>query len=827
MKKIFIISVFLVVILALAACDLIDSISGKNNTPDTVSVTGVLLNKTSTSLVVGGAETLFANIEPSNATNKNVTWISGNDTVATVSAGGLVTGVSAGTATIIVTTVDKGKTTFCTVTVGNTAVSVTSVSLNKTSTSLFVGGTETLFTAITPSNATNQSVTWSSSNPSVVTVSAGGEVTGVSAGMATITVTTRDGGKSAACTVTILNEGGPIPVLTGDRYQAIPDTSTGIDKIKYSFSYNGYDYYYIYLGQLGNIPLYYDDTHRHSWNYSSTTYTFETTNTTTEEITNTVEKSSEEAVSITKEHTVSVTTGGSLSEEIGFEVNFKDIFKIGGKVTAEQNWSNYTSDTSGTGFQRTTSLTDTVAYAKTNSNALRRSRDFVLTRSDKEGYYRYTCFSVSDVYLYVIRDPAKPDEIYYEFKECIIPNLYFWDLDYSETPDFNKSDATRFGLDISIIKNLPPPKVPLSDSPIHPTGVSLNKTSAILEKGGIETLTATITPSNAANKNVTWSTSNTSVATVSATGTVTAISAGSAIITVTTVDGNLTATCNVTVRITSWNVNNESSWYEAVNSIKNGGNGTVGTPKTYIITVSGNIPIPGSTVNSFGNISNAVVILNGNGKLYLTSRGSMLTIGSSQTVRIDSVDLTLQGIKTGQNGSNQDNNASVVTVAASGRLEFKNGIISGNTAVSGGGVYVDGSFTMSGGMISGNNSLFGGGVFINSSGSFTMTGGTIDGNAAIATPSTGYGGGVYVGGSFTMTGGTISGNSAGIYGGGVYINTDATFSKSGNSIIYGIDALASLRNTASLKGNAAYWAITASSYYYQENTAGANHDLST
>jgi len=544
-RKICIIPAFLAVILAIVACDLIDDISDKINPSATVSVTGVLLNKTSTSLVVGGTETLFANIEPSNASNKKVTWISGNTAVATVSAGGLVTGLSSGTATIIVTTVDKGKTTFCTVTVGNTVVPVTSVLLNKTSTSLVVGSTETLFTAIRPLNATNQSVTWSSSSPTIATVSEGGEVTGVSAGTATITVTTVDGGHQAACTVTTVNEGGPITVFEGNRYQAAPYTSN--DKIKYSFSYNGYDYYYIYLGQLGNIPLFYDDTHRHSWSYTSSTYTFETTKTTTEEITNTVEKSSGEAVSITKEHTVSATTGGSLSAEIGTSVNFLDIFKIGGKITAEENWSNYTSDTSGTGFQRTTSLTDTVAYAKTNSNALRRSRDFVLTRADKEGYYRYTCFSVSDVYLYVIRDPAKPNEIYYEFKECIIPNLYFWDLDYSETPDFNKSDATKFGLDISILKRLPVPALTLSDPPVYPTGVSLDKSSINLDVGGKETLIATITPSNTTNNNVTWSSSNTSVAMVSATGTVTAVSTGSAIITVTTVEGKLTAACNVTI----------------------------------------------------------------------------------------------------------------------------------------------------------------------------------------------------------------------------------------------------------------------------------------
>ena len=65
--------------------------------------------------------------------------------------------------------------------------------------------------------------------------------------------------------------------------------------------------------------------------------------------------------------------------------------------------------------------------------------------------------------------------------------------------------------------------------------------------GGTEQLTSTIQPSNATNQNVTWTSSNSSVATVNNNGLVTAMAAGSAIITVKTVDGNKTATCSVSV----------------------------------------------------------------------------------------------------------------------------------------------------------------------------------------------------------------------------------------------------------------------------------------
>lgn len=79
------------------------------------------------------------------------------------------------------------------------------------------------------------------------------------------------------------------------------------------------------------------------------------------------------------------------------------------------------------------------------------------------------------------------------------------------------------------------------------TGVSLDKTTLTLAVNDTGKLTATVIPDNATNKNVTWKSSNTSVATVSADGTVTAKNAGTATITVTTVDGGKTATCTVTV----------------------------------------------------------------------------------------------------------------------------------------------------------------------------------------------------------------------------------------------------------------------------------------
>jgi uncharacterized protein YjdB len=79
------------------------------------------------------------------------------------------------------------------------------------------------------------------------------------------------------------------------------------------------------------------------------------------------------------------------------------------------------------------------------------------------------------------------------------------------------------------------------------TGVAVSPTSLSLNKGQTSTLTATISPANATNKNVTWTSSNANVATVSTSGLITAVAVGSATITATTQDGTKTATCLVTV----------------------------------------------------------------------------------------------------------------------------------------------------------------------------------------------------------------------------------------------------------------------------------------
>ena len=171
-----------------------------------VSVTGVTLNKTALTLTEGGEETLVAEVAPANATNKAVTWESGNPEVASVDQSGKVTAVKAGTATITVTTADGGKTASCTVTVNAATVAVTGVTLDKVSATMEIGDVLTLRPTVAPANATNKAVTWESGNPEVASVDQSGKVTALKAGETTVTVKTADGNKTAVCTITVNSE---------------------------------------------------------------------------------------------------------------------------------------------------------------------------------------------------------------------------------------------------------------------------------------------------------------------------------------------------------------------------------------------------------------------------------------------------------------------------------------------------------------------------------------------------------------------------------------------------------------------------------------------
>lgn len=167
-----------------------------------IAVESVTLNPTSLSLTEGESATVSATISPSDATNQKVLWTTSNQSVANVE-NGLVIALSAGSATVTAISDDGGKTATCEVTVKAKVIEVTGVSLDKTTLELEEGSTGTLSFTVAPSNATDKSVCWTSSDESVATVSAEGVVSALKAGKTTVTVTTVDQGKTASCEVIV------------------------------------------------------------------------------------------------------------------------------------------------------------------------------------------------------------------------------------------------------------------------------------------------------------------------------------------------------------------------------------------------------------------------------------------------------------------------------------------------------------------------------------------------------------------------------------------------------------------------------------------------
>ena len=168
----------------------------------TVAVTGVTLNPTGLELKVGETGTVAATVAPENATDKTVTWSCDKTDIATVDSTGKITAVKEGTATI---TAKAGeKTATCTVTVkAKGPVAVTGITVNPATVKLDVGKTTVLGVTITPEDAAEKGVTWKSSDETKATVDSKGCVTAKAEGTVTITATTKDGNKTADCTVTI------------------------------------------------------------------------------------------------------------------------------------------------------------------------------------------------------------------------------------------------------------------------------------------------------------------------------------------------------------------------------------------------------------------------------------------------------------------------------------------------------------------------------------------------------------------------------------------------------------------------------------------------
>ncbi|MBP5466618.1 MAG: Ig-like domain-containing protein, partial [Clostridia bacterium] len=185
-------------------------------------VESVSLNENSLIIVKGEKATLVATVNPADATNKEVRFSSSNEDIATVDGNGEIIAKETGSTIITVVTVDGEKTAQCEVSVYQP---VSDISMSEPVVSVIVGEEHQIIATITPFDATNKNIIWTTDS-TCISLSDSGIIKGLSKGQATVTATTEDGGKQISCTVNVIQQVSGIELDKDTVYMGIDDTVT-------------------------------------------------------------------------------------------------------------------------------------------------------------------------------------------------------------------------------------------------------------------------------------------------------------------------------------------------------------------------------------------------------------------------------------------------------------------------------------------------------------------------------------------------------------------------------------------------------------------------
>ena len=206
---------------------------------NSVIINSITLNQKSAKLGIGAEVKLYVNFNPSTSTNKKITWTSSNSNVASVNSSGLVTTKGVGTAIITATTFNS-KTASCTITVTNEKIQVSSIKLSSNQYSVKVNGKVGITPIISPSNATNQKITLTSSNNNIATVASDGSVKGIKEGVVEITAKTNNG-KTAKAFVIVKNKNSSVNYLNGSTIKYWYDNTYKTYAITHIWVRNAYN----------------------------------------------------------------------------------------------------------------------------------------------------------------------------------------------------------------------------------------------------------------------------------------------------------------------------------------------------------------------------------------------------------------------------------------------------------------------------------------------------------------------------------------------------------------------------------------------------------
>lgn len=517
---------------------------------DPTAVTGVRLTPNEVTLVEETTATLTAAVIPSNATNKNVTWSSSDEEVATV-VNGVVNALKPGNATITVTTADGNKTAQCAVTVTEKEViPVSAITVSPKDATVKTGASVTLTGEIQPENASNQNMIWTSDNEGVATV-AGGVVTGVAEGTATITVTSAEN-DTIRDTATITVENGEPEIvevesvsvepaalsLTEEETRNLAHTITPSNATNQNVSWSSDNEAVATVSQAGVVTAIKEGTAN---------------------ITVTTESNNKTAIcKVTVSRKDIAVTGVTLLPE-ALQMKLKETATLTAAVQPENATNQNVSWTSNN--EAVATVDGGIVTAGAAGTA-------TITVTTEEGGFKATCevtvksepeiIKVTGVTLdkqavnievgktAVIKESVQPENATNKNVKWDSNNKAVASVENGTIKALKEGIAeiivtTEDGNKTAICTvNVIPKQIPVES-------IKINPSSAAMQTGTKATLRVVVTPENATNKAVVWATNNGSVASVSNEGVVTAKAAGTANITATTVDGQKSSSCTIVV----------------------------------------------------------------------------------------------------------------------------------------------------------------------------------------------------------------------------------------------------------------------------------------
>ncbi len=521
----------------------------------------IALDKTEATMTVGETLQLNATVLPADVTNGDVTWSTSDATIATVDENGLVTALAVGNVTITATTADGTElTATCAITVN--PIVATSITLDKTEATMLIGETLQLTATVLPENVANGDVTWSTSDATIATVDENGLtngdvtwstsdeaiatvenglVTALAVGNVTITATTADGTElTATCAITV----NPIvatsialdkteaTMLIGETLQltatVLPENVTNGD-VTWSTSdeaiatvENGL----VTAVAPGNVTI-------TATTADGTELTATCAITVNPIVATSIALDKTEATMLigeTLQLTATVLPENVTNGDVTWSTSDEAIATVeNGLVTALAVGNVTITATTADGTELTATCAITVNPILAESIALDKTE---ATMNIGE---------TLQLTATVLPENVTSDDLAWTSSDEAIATVENGLVTAVAPGNVTITATTTDGSELSAT-------CAITVNPILATSIELNETSAFMYKGQTLQLEATVLPENVTNGDVTWSTSDETIATVDENGLVTAVKGGDAVITATTADGsNLTATCSIRV----------------------------------------------------------------------------------------------------------------------------------------------------------------------------------------------------------------------------------------------------------------------------------------